>query len=80
MARSRMLPLLPGWRRSVGAMDTEWPSATITAMAIPTFSFCSWRSYALYRNRGNGTFDDATDLAGLSGASRLADFGGVWRS
>ena len=48
-------------------MDTEWPLATMTTMAIPTFSLRRWRSYALYRNRGNGTFDDATDLAGLSG-------------
>ena len=26
-----------------------------------------WRSYALYRNRGNGTFEDATAKAGLGG-------------
>ena len=26
-----------------------------------------WRSYALYRNRGDGTFEDATASAGLSG-------------
>jgi enediyne biosynthesis protein E4 len=33
----------------------------------PDLFVTRWRSYALYRNRGNGTFDDATDLAGLSG-------------
>ena len=26
-----------------------------------------WRRYALYRNRGDGTFEDATDAAGLGG-------------
>ena len=26
-----------------------------------------WRSYVLYRNRGNGTFDDVTEKAGLGG-------------
>jgi enediyne biosynthesis protein E4 len=26
-----------------------------------------WRSYALYRNRGDGTFEDLTDRAGLGG-------------
>ncbi len=26
-----------------------------------------WRSYALYRNRGDGTFEDVTDQAGLGG-------------
>jgi thioredoxin-like negative regulator of GroEL len=26
-----------------------------------------WRSYALYRNRGNGTFEDATERSGLHG-------------
>ncbi len=26
-----------------------------------------WRSYALYRNRGDGTFEDVTAAAGLAG-------------
>ncbi len=41
-----------------------------------------WRSYALYRNRGDGTFEDATDSWGLGGrrdwptSAALADLDG----
>jgi enediyne biosynthesis protein E4 len=41
-----------------------------------------WRSYALYRNRGNGTFEDLTVKAGLGGdrdwptSAAFADFDG----
>ncbi|MDX2035290.1 MAG: FG-GAP-like repeat-containing protein [Isosphaeraceae bacterium] len=41
-----------------------------------------WRSYALLRNRGNGTFEDATSAAGLGGdrdwptSAAFADFDG----
>ncbi len=41
-----------------------------------------WRSYALYRNRGDGTFDDITDACGLGGrrdwptSAAFADFDG----
>ena len=33
----------------------------------PDLFLTRWRSYALYRNRGNGTFEDATEKAGLAG-------------
>ena len=38
-----------------------------------------WRSYALYRNRGDGTFEDVTAAGGPGGRSRLADIGGFRR-
>src|SRR5262249_29956125 len=34
----------------------------------PDLFVTRWRSYALYRNRGDGTFEDATVKAGLSGS------------
>ncbi len=45
----------------------------------PDIFLTRWRSYALYRNRGDGTFEDATARAGLAGdrdwptSSALAD-------
>ena len=33
----------------------------------PDLFVTRWRSYALYRNRGDGTFEDVTNRAGLSG-------------
>jgi tetratricopeptide (TPR) repeat protein len=33
----------------------------------PDLFVTRWRSYALYRNRGDGTFEDATQQAGLDG-------------
>jgi tetratricopeptide (TPR) repeat protein len=33
----------------------------------PDLFVTRWRSYALYRNRGDGTFEDATNSAGLAG-------------
>ena len=33
----------------------------------PDLFVTRWRSYALYRNRGDGTFEDITDRAGLGG-------------
>ncbi len=33
----------------------------------PDLFVTRWRSYALYRNRGDGTFEDATESAGLAG-------------
>ena len=33
----------------------------------PDLFVTRWRSYALYRNRGDGTFEDATTAAGLGG-------------
>jgi enediyne biosynthesis protein E4 len=46
----------------------------------PDLFVTRWRSYALYRNRGDGSFEDITDRAGLGGdrdwptSSALADF------
>jgi hypothetical protein len=43
---------------AVGDYDNDgWPDLFITR----------WRSYALYRNRGDGTFADVTAMAGLAG-------------
>ncbi len=33
----------------------------------PDLFITRWRSYALYRNRGDGTFEEFTDRAGLGG-------------
>jgi tetratricopeptide (TPR) repeat protein len=33
----------------------------------PDLFITRWRAYALYRNRGDGTFEDVTDRAGLGG-------------
>ena len=33
----------------------------------PDLFLTRWGSYALYRNRGDGTFEDATEAAGLGG-------------
>jgi thioredoxin-like negative regulator of GroEL len=33
----------------------------------PDLFVTRWRSYALYRNRGDGTFEDVTEVAGLGG-------------
>src|SRR5207248_9542679 len=33
----------------------------------PDLFVTRWRSYALYRNRGDGTFDNVTERAGLGG-------------
>jgi tetratricopeptide (TPR) repeat protein len=46
----------------------------------PDLFVTRWRAYALYRNRGDGTFEDITDRAGLGGdrdwptSAALADF------
>jgi tetratricopeptide (TPR) repeat protein len=48
----------------------------------PDLFVTRWRSYALYRNRGDGTFEDATRAAGLGGdrdwptSSAFADLDG----
>ncbi len=34
----------------------------------PDLFLTRWQSYALYRNKGDGTFEDATEAAGLGGA------------
>ena len=45
----------------------------------PDLFVTRWRSYALYRNRGDGTFEDVTDRAGPGRRPRLADLGGLRR-
>ena len=45
----------------------------------PDLFVTRWRSYALYRNQGDGTFEDATGPGGLGRRPRLADLGGVRR-
>jgi tetratricopeptide (TPR) repeat protein len=48
----------------------------------PDLFLTRWRSYALYRNRGDGTFEDVTEPAGLGGdrdwptSAALADLDG----
>jgi tetratricopeptide (TPR) repeat protein len=44
---------------AVGDFDNDgWPDLLVTR----------WRSYALYRNKGDGTFEDVTASSGLGGA------------
>ena len=78
-ARSRTRPSRPGSPRcprgyghgvAVGDFDND---------GHPDLFVTRWRSYALYRNRGDGTFEDATDAAGPRRRPRLADLGRVRR-
>ena len=48
-------------------MARESPWATTTTTAIPTYSSPACFHYDLLRNRGDGTFEDATERAGLAG-------------
>jgi hypothetical protein len=55
------LPKLPGGYGhgvTIGDYDND---------SHPDIFVTRWRSYALYRNRGDGTFEDATARAGLGG-------------
>ena len=61
------------------ATATAWPSATTTTTADPDLFVTRWRSYALYRNQGDGTFEDATEAAGPGRRPRLADLGRLRR-
>ena len=45
----------------------------------PDLFVTRWRSYALYRNRGDGTFEDATEARRPGRRPRLADLGGLRR-
>ena len=54
-------------RRCPAATATASPWATIDNDGRPDLFVTRWRSYALYRNRGDGTFEDATEQAGLGG-------------
>ena len=66
-------------RRSAEATATASRSATSTTTATPTCSSPAGGRYALYRNRGDGTFEDATDRAGPGRRPGLADLGGLRR-
>ena len=52
------LPRGYGHGVSVGDIDND---------GYPDLFVTRWRSYALYRNRGDGTFEDLTEKAGLGG-------------
>jgi tetratricopeptide (TPR) repeat protein len=52
------LPLGYGHGGAVGDYDND---------GRPDLFLTRWRRYVLYRNRGDGTFEDATDRAGLGG-------------
>ena len=52
-------------KREVTAMVS--PSPTSTTTAVPTSSSLAGARTALYRNRGDGAFEDITDRAGLGG-------------
>ena len=67
---SRRLPGGYGHGVAVGDYDND---------GRPDLFVTRWRSYALYRNRGDGTFEDVTGAAGLGGRPGLADLGGLRR-
>ena len=69
----------PGSARCRAAMATASPWATTTTTVIPTCFLTRWRSYALYRNRGDGTFEDRTAQGRARRRPRLADLGGLRR-
>ena len=77
-----MSPNGPAWTGWRGATATASPSATTTTTADPDLFVTRWRSYALLRNRGDGTFEDVTGAAGLGGdrdwptSAALADLDG----
>ena len=48
-------------------MATASPSGDYDNDGRPDLFVTRWRSYALYRNRGDGTFEDVTEQAGLGG-------------
>jgi tetratricopeptide (TPR) repeat protein len=52
------LPRAHGFGAAVGDYDNDGDADLFVTR---------WRSYALYRNKGDGTFEDATDAAGLGG-------------
>ena len=65
--RSRTSRRRPGSPPCPAATATPWRSATIDNDGDPDLFITRWRSYALYRNRGDGTFEDGTARVGLDG-------------
>ena len=69
--RSGLARFSGGYGHGVAVADYDndgWPDLFITR----------WRSYALYRNRGDGKFDDATAVCWTRRGAGLADVVRVW--
>ena len=78
-APSRTSPSRPGSPRSPGGYGHGVAVGDYDNDGHPDLFVTRWRSYALYRNRGDGTFEDATEAAGPGRRPRLADLGGLRR-
>ena len=78
-APSRTSPSAPGIAALPGGYGLGAAVGDVDNDGRPDLFVTRWRGYALYRNRGDGTFEDVTEQMGLGWRSRLADLGGVRR-